>query len=225
MPTVAEVAYCALNAPALITDLRRNSLGRAQTYALPMSIALAMDVSSWTVPDWLTVIGFPSALAALVIGAMQLSQAKEQSEAAARAAAAAETAILRTEKHLADVQLVSLLHEISTTQRELDTAVTNDNREDTIRHLGEYGRLSAEALAILEKRAHAGGGLIVSTLREATSIVGDAKNEIIAGERGPEVATRNARTHIGIVAGESIRILGAMKAFTNTADDGDPIGR
>jgi hypothetical protein len=190
-----------------------------------MSMVLTVNVSSWTLPDWLTVIGFPGALAALFIGAMQLSQAKEQSEAAARAASAAESAILRTEKHLADVQLVSLLHEIPVIQRDLEAAVTHDSREETIRHLGEYGRLAAEALAILEKRAHAGGALIVSTLRESTSIIGVAKNEIIAGDKSPEVATRGARTHIGIVAAEGIRIIGAMKAFTNTADNGDSNGK
>lgn len=190
-----------------------------------MSVVLALSVPSWSLPDWLTVIAFPGAVAALVIGGVQIRQAGQQSEAAARAARAAESAILRTEQHLADVQLVSLLLQIPVLQRDLELAVTHRSKAEAIRHLGDYGRLAAEARAILERRSHAGSSLLITTLRDATAIVGSAKNEIIAGHMTLEPATRGVRDHIGIAAAEATRIIGAMKAFTDTADHGGSNGK
>src|ERR1043166_7857994 len=88
------------------------AIGGRQPYALVVVVEFALAPPNWGLPDWLTIIGFPAGVAALVMGALQLRQAREQSEAAAASAGAAEAAILRTERKLADVQLVSLLQEI-----------------------------------------------------------------------------------------------------------------
>jgi hypothetical protein len=186
-------------------------------YAARVWLPQAVTFPDWSLSEWLTVIGFLVGIAALIIAGVQLRQAGEQSKAAARAAEAAESAILRTESHLADVQLVSLLLQIPVIQRDLEMAVSRTQMEETIRHLGDYGRLSAEALAILERRPHASSAASVMTLRESGSLVGTAKNAIIAGE-SPELATRQVRDQLGVVTSEGTRIISAMKAFTDTAD-------
>jgi hypothetical protein len=167
----------------------------------------------WTLPDWLTVVGFPLAISAFAVGWQQLREAKRQSVAAAVAAQAAKTAIERTERHLADNHLLILVPELQLLRRDLDDAILGGRQQETIRYLGDWLSVASDVQAILQRRGASAPQQLIDDLQRSAKLTGDAKDNLISREQTPEEATRAVRPLITEICASSMRIIGEMKAF------------
>jgi hypothetical protein len=185
-------------------------------------IATAISTSAWSLPDWLTIVGFPLVLLGLALGYSQLRETQRQSAAGALAAQAASTsadearmAIERTEQHLADNHLLLLIPELQQLRTNLDLAVDQGNREETIRLLGSWLRVASDVQAILERQPSQRRALI-KELEKSAKMTGQAKDELIARQKNLEQATRDIRSLITSICASALRIVGEMKAFTRS---------
>ena len=179
---------------------------------------LPVAVFGWNLPEWLTVVGFPLAIAAFGIGWQQLREAKSQSVAAATAAQAAQSAIERTERHLADNHLLLLIPQLQLLRRDLDDAILGAKRQETIRYLGDWLVVASDVQAILQRRGSSAPQELINNLQRSAKLTGDAKDNIIARKESPVIATREVRPLITKICASSSRIIGEMKAFVRTEE-------
>jgi hypothetical protein len=155
----------------------------------------------WTFVEWLTVIGFPLVLLGIAARGAQT------------AAVAAQTAVERTERRLADNHLLLLIPQLGLYRRELDLAVDGPDRRETLRLLGEWPTLASELQGILERIDRETHKKLIRDLARSTTLTGKAKDAIIARREELEPATRAARSLVHAVSAESSKIVGTMKAY------------
>lgn len=146
----------------------------------------------------------------------QAWKARNKAGAADTAAKAAEAAARRAERRIADNQLLLMIPEMNGFRRELDLAVDRGSRDDTLRLLGGWPALASQLQAILERIDPEGHKKLTDDLRRSGKLTGKAKNSIIAGNEDLIPATEKARELIDEICSESSKIVGTMKAFTES---------
>jgi hypothetical protein len=207
------------------------------------------EVSSWTVPDWLTLIGFPAVVLGLLLAWRHISEIKRAAgeartaategkaasvaakaasdastvaattahqgadaarmaaEEARDAAKAAREAIGRTEKKLADQNILMLIGQVQTVIDELDRAETD---KEMIRIAGVWIETASQLDGLL--KAGSVHQELVPLLAPSTETAGAMKNAIISEGKDLQMAATPLREELTAIKVASSRIMGHMRA-------------
>jgi hypothetical protein len=187
------------------------------------------QVSHWSLPEWLTVIGFPAVGFGLFLAWRHISEIQRAADAAERgakaaqsaaeearqAAVAAREATARTERKIADQNLLMLISQAQRLADDLDRAAAP---ADGMRLCSEWIGTASELQGILQA-ANADDSPVsekslVDLLQDSIEAAGQAKNAIIDLNQGVPVATTELRHQLIEVRAASSRILGRMRAYT-----------
>jgi hypothetical protein len=212
----------------LATRMQGNATSCVTTYRYAAAVHWELfAVFGWTLPDWLSVVGFPTVILGLWLAFRQGTDAKaaadqsreaavaarDASAAARQNAQAAKEAIERTERRLSETHLLLAIPELDRVRTELESGVMNARRRDVLRALGDWGHTATDVLAILEHTDADRHRQLISDLERSAVITGQAKNDIIAKRTDLEPGTREAREIIGVVCASAGRIVSGMKTF------------
>jgi hypothetical protein len=181
------------------------------------------DAKHWSLPDWLTVIGFPLVGLGLVLAWRHIAEIKRAvsaaeagakaaqaaAEEARQAAIAAREATIRTEQKIADQNLLMLISQAQRLAENLDRATS---AEDGVRLCSEWIGVASELQGILQ--AGTVEKQLVDLLERSISAAGDAKNAIIESNQEVNLATAALRHELIQVRAASSRIMGRMRAYT-----------
>ena len=187
----------------------------------------------WTIVDVVTVVGLPLALVALLAARVQLRDGKQAAEQARAIAAdvkvvvqetrgvatATRDAVERTERHLADNHLLLLLPALVQLRRSIDSAVRLNQAEPLIDYFSDWLEISSEGHEILVRRGTDDSGLH-GRLEQTAKIVSKAKDAVVESEASMFDSTRRARSRISEDCSLASAILGRMKAYTATKEEG-----
>jgi hypothetical protein len=212
--------------------VRGGSAGTCGLRPIGSDIIIPIAVVDQNVAEWLTIVGFPATLVGVAVAIQQASKARRKAGDAKMAAGdantaagdanmaakAAEAAARRAERRIADNQLLLMIPQMSGFRRDLDLAVDQQNRQDTLRLLGGWPILASELQGILERLNPDGHKKLIGDLRRSGKLTGKAKNSIIAGNEDLVPATESARELIDEICSESSTIVGTMKAFTRSME-------
>jgi hypothetical protein len=187
------------------------------------------DPDEWSLPDWLTVVGFPGVAIGLLLAARHITEIKRTSKAAGEGAAAAREAaeeakaaadaaseaIGRTERRIADQNLLMLVTQAQRIADDLDRLTTE---QDVLRLCSEWIGAASELQGILqEQQSHTE---LVALLRPSIESAGAAKNGVIERKEPIVEATAQLRNELIEIRAATSRIMGRMRAYLGEQPNG-----
>jgi len=207
------------------------------------------EITSWTFPDWVTLVGLPATVFGLLLAWRHIDEikkttkaSKEASETAKEAADAAKDgseasrhaadaardgadaargaaeeardaatqareAIGRTEKKLADQNILMLIGQVQTVIDELDRA---ESDKEMIRIAGAWIETASQLDGLLQ--AGSVHQELVPLLAPSVGTAGALKNAIILEGKDVQMAATPLREELTAIKAASSRIMGRMRA-------------
>ena len=155
-------------------------------------------------------------LAGLVVGVVgfaialyQLRLAKIEIQRGVTAAEAARDAIIRTERLVVLIQLLTVIPQLQRLERDLNVAIRDENREAVINHLQDWRVLAAETRGMLGEQDYQTHGL-ESRLHESSTAAAQAVDQLDQGEI--IAATKRVVTIISGTTEEAGLLMGRLRA-------------